>query len=918
MRNVTSIKTLVCGIGLLISSIGGICQTKISGRVIDDRTATALPGASVSISDKLVGTITDEEGNFSFSTNLSLPLSIAVSALGYERVVIPAGTGITIRMTATNSVLQEYVVTASRVEERLLQTPVTVEKADLSTLRATSSVGVYEHVQNLKGVEMITIGITNKQVNARGFTLPGNSRFLQLVDGVDNQAPGISMSVGNLFTASEADIESIEVIPGAASALYGPIAFNGVLLIKTKDPFISQGLSAQIKSGINHVDEAYGSVKPFNEFALRYAKVLGRFAFKVNGAVLRGEEWYAVDYTDVDVATPESSRGINNPARNGLNLYGDEVVRDLPGIGRVSRTPYKDMDLMNNGIYSFKFSTALHYRITNNLEAIYQYNFGQGRAVNTGSARFLLDNFQLQQHRVEVKGKQFLFRSYWSGERSGDTYNLRKLAQDMNLTWVQDLSGLQVAPENATDTWFMRYAEAFNGKVSGLAANSHSTARAFADQGRLMPGQREFEQEKDRLTHTYGAKGAGIFTRSSIFHAESQYDFSSHLPGFQLLAGGNFRRYSMFSKGTLFDDLAGKIHIDEFGAYVQAARSILDQKLRISSSLRLDKNENFDAHLTPRLSAVLQISSGHFLRASFQTGFRNPVPVDQFIKFNNGSLTVLGGVPANSRGMSVFENSFTYGSVLNFNKEVSTYLQQGQSQSQAIANASGYLQHSTADYIKPELARTYEVGYRALIGKYLSLDLNYYHSDYTDFIITARLVRPSSPVVLENGEINLQAANEAYSGNAQSFIVSTNAPDKVFTQGSTLGLNYEHHGYNIFVSEAWNNLDYRNANRSNIPAFNTPEYRTTISLRKKDIIKRFGLSVSWRWQSKFQWYGTFNDMRPGSIPAYHLTDIAIFHELPARNLLFKIGGDNVFNKHVSQAYGSPAIGGIYYVSVCFN
>ncbi|MBL7858145.1 MAG: carboxypeptidase-like regulatory domain-containing protein [Cyclobacteriaceae bacterium] len=909
---------------VLYTVLGGVfasyAQSVVAGKVISETSNQPLVGAAVYISGTMVGSVTDKDGNFALHTSISFPVQLTISNLGFQRktVSVESSTPVIIVLSESTSVLDEFVVSASRVEEHILESPVTIEKADLTAIKNTPSIGFYEGLQNLKGVDMVTIGLTNKQINSRGFTSTGNARFLQLIDGVDNQTPGLNMSVGNLFGSSELDVESVEIIPGSASALYGPIAFNGVLLMKTKDPFLYQGLSAQVKTGANHVNDSYTSIKPLYDVSVRYAKAFGKLAFKFNGSMLRAEDWYAVNYEDIDAQTSPEMRGENNPARNGLNLYGDEVSRNLPGIGRVSRTAYTDTDLMDNDVYSLKLNGSIHYRLQDNLELTYQYNLGRGTAVNTGSSRFSLNNYTLQQHKAEIKGRQYFIRTYWTGEKSNDTYNARKLGQDINLTWVRDLSGNLVTPDKATDTWFTRYAAAYNGSVSGIEAGNHGVARNFADQGRYLPGSPEFNGQKERLQHILGPVGAGIFTESGFFHTEGQYDLSTLLKVIDLQIGGNFRRYKLNSNGTLFDDKEGKIHINEYGGFVQASKKLWQERLKLTASLRIDKNENFNSQLTPRASAVIRIFANHFLRASYQSGFRNPVPVDQFIKLNNGSLTVLGGVPANSKGMNVFENSYTFSSTLDFNNSVTASMQTGQSYEDARDQALPLLQKSTADYIKPELAHTFEIGYRAIIANNLAIDANYYHSTYTDFIIGARLVRPSNPVLTSNGSVNADAADEIYYRTAQSFVAYTNAADKVSTQGATIGIGYNLLGYNISVSEIWNSLDLKDANPANIPAFNTPEWKTIVTLQKRKLIKNTGFSAAWRWQQAFDWYGSFNDMRPGRIPAYAIADLAITHEIPSKKVMVKIGGDNIFNNRVYQTYGGPTIGAIYYVSVTLN
>ena len=136
-------------------------------------------------------------------------------------------------------------------------------------------------------------------------------------------------------------------------------------MMHTKSPFQYQGLTVQAKAGVNHIGESDVNPKGLGDFAVRYAKAFNnRFAFKVNASYLAGTDWYANNYTDVSTQTPPDKRGPNNPGRDALNIYGDEVSQTLPGIGLVSRTGYEEKDLMNYNVYSLKLNGALHYRIT--------------------------------------------------------------------------------------------------------------------------------------------------------------------------------------------------------------------------------------------------------------------------------------------------------------------------------------------------------------------------------------------------------------------------------------------------------------------------------------------------------------------------------------------------------------------------
>ncbi len=912
----------------LFASVNLIAQdVKITGTVTTADGGTPLGSASIKVKDKVTGTTTNSSGVFSLTFKGRLPITLIITAVGYETKeveVTTASENISAVLSTKSIMLDEVVSSAARVNESILRSPVSVEKMSLKAIKENPSFTFYDGLQSLKGMEAVTSSITYKQVNTRGFNTTGNSRFLQLVDGVDNQTPGLNFSVGNLFGASDMDIESAEVIPGAASALYGPVAFNGLLSVKTKDPFTYQGLSIQVKTGLNHLGEDFEDPKSINDFALRYAKSFNdRFAFKINASYLKGTDWYANDFTDVSGITADAQKGPNNPTRDALNIYGDEVTKNLEGtIGVVSRTGYEEKDLMNYGVYSLKLNGALHYRVNNDIEAIYQYNFGRGTASYTGSSRFDLNNFVLQTHRVELKGSKFFLRSYVVSENSHDSYNTRSLAQFINRDWVKDLNGNTVAPNQADATWFARYKAAFLGSANGVTPNSHAAARTFADQGRFLPGTDAFEKAKDVSIHNYGLSGAGVFSNSRFYHTDGQYDFSSAVKVVELLAGGSFRNYKMFTNGSLFDDKENKIGIKEYGAFVQASKKLLDDKLKLSASIRYDKNENFDGSFTPRFSGVYTLAKSHNFRASYQTGFRNPTPVDQFIKLNVGPITILGGAPANSAGMNVYENSFTAASAGAFFPAVGAAIGGGMSPQQAIAANKDLLVKSNVAYIKPEQQKAFEVGYKGLINDRVLVDLNYYHSSYTDFLLSTVVMRPANPVLGTDGKVNPAAAADIFAQQPQTvsvFQLYTNATDEVSAQGFSSGITYLlDKGYVIGGNATLSDFNIGKANINNIAQFNTPKYSTNVTFGNANAVKDFGFNLAWHWQSAFKWYGTFNGLRPGTIDAYSLVDAQINKKLPRYNTTIKLGGSNIFNKRIMQSYGSPRIGAIYYVALVFE
>ena len=897
--------------------------TSVTGTIIDSKTNEPIAGATIAVKGKMIGTTSGAAGKFTLTTSIQPQFIIVILSIGFQKQEIEitsANQSVTISLVQQSQLLDEMVVSASRVEENVLQSPVSIEKMDSKAMRETPSINFYEGLQNIKSVEMVTSGLTFKQINTRGFNSTGNQRFLQLVDGVDNQTPGLNFAPGNLFGSSDLDMESAELIPGSASALYGPVAFNGVLMMRTKNPFEYQGLSAQIKSGMNHFNEKYASPTPLYDMAIRYAKAVNnRFAFKINASYFSGLDWYATNYTDVAAGTPPAQRGDNNPGRDALNIYGDEIVRNLSGIGNVSRTGYEERDLMNYNSYSLKLNGALHYKVSSNMELIYQYNYNQGRAAYTGSNRFQLNNFIFEQHRLEARGSNYFVRAYANLESTGQSYNARSLGQLINRTWVQDLSGNVVSASQADNMWFTRYADAYNGSISGVTAADNNAARAFADQGRFLPGTADFEAQKNRLIATTGLNGAGIISKSKLYHVEGQYDFSRQVKVIDLLAGGNFRMYDMNTMGTLLDDATHPITIKEGGAFVQASKRLLQDKLKLMGSIRFDKNQNFNGRFTPRVAAIYTVGANHYFRTSFQTGFRNPTPTDQYIKLNAGVITILGGVPDNSKGMNVYENSFTSTSLGPFFGAFQAAVAGGATPSDAINQTKDLLVKSNVPYIKPERVQTFEVGYKGLFAEKLLVDVNYYFSSYNDFILNRVVMQPQSPVLGSDGKINPAAANDLLNGNTHLYQLYTNAGDRVTSQGATVGLTYLlPKNYSLGANATWADFNLLNANPNDIPAFNTPKYRTTLTFGNSHVTKQIGFNVAWRWQDAFDWTSSFNQLMPGRINAYSMIDAQLSYKLASVKSVVKLGANNLLNNQVYQAYGSPSIGAIYYLSITFD
>ncbi len=358
----------------------------------------------------------------------------------------------------------------------------------------------------------------------------------------------------------------------------------------------------------------------------------------------------------------------------------------------------------------------------------------------------------------------------------------------------------------------------------------------------------------------------------------------------------------------------------EYGAFVQASKTLLANRLKLTLSGRYDKNQNFAGNFTPRASAVFSTGDAHHFRASYQTGFRNPTVPDQFIKLNVGPIIILGGAPANSAGLNVYENSFTAASVGAFGAAFGQAVGAGTPFPQAVAANKDKLIKSAVAYIRPEQSQAFELGYKGLLTARLLLDLSYYHGQYRNFLINQVVIQPNSPVLLADGSINPAAAADLLTAtNRQAFQLYTNAADRVSTNGASAGLTATlNRGYRLNANATWAQFNIMDANPNNIPAFNTPRFKTNVLLSNDRLTNRLGFGVAWHWQEAFDWYGTFTENRSGRIVAYSLLDAQVSYRVPVLKTTLKLGASNLANNYVVQAYGSPAVGGLYYLTLTFD
>lgn len=923
----------------------------ISGIVKNSLSNEAVPAASIMIKGTQIGTTSNDEGRFSLTTSQNFPITIVISSIGYttqEITLQSAKTAIEISLEPTYALGQEIVVAASRVPERLLESPVTIERINSAAIVNTPAPSYYDMLANLKGVDVVTSSLTFKTVSTRGFNSSGNIRFNQLVDGMDNQAPGLNFPVGSVIGITELDVDNMELLSGASSALYGPGGMTGSLLITSKDPFKYPGLSFQIKQGMNHVDRSQRSLAPYYDWSVRWAQKLSdKFAFKITSQLLQAKDWIATDETNYNRLAGLAGRKIpgnrnTDPAYDGINVYGDETVIDVrpfmqgalagdPTLApivtpflstpqMVSRTGYKEKEMLEPDALNFKITGGLYYMLSSSTELSAIAYWGTGNTVYTGSDRYDLKALKMAQYKIEAKSTNWFLRAYTTQEDAGESFNATITTRIFNESWKPSYN-----PASPETSWYPQYTQAFltgagtvyqtayinalgSGQTPDQAAitatnamlssgiDLSNSARSFADIGRPTPGSSTFNHLFDSVRMKPISEGGGLFLdKTDLYMVEGQYNFTDLLKigndgnYLEVLVGGNYKRYVLNSEGTLFADTAGHINIDEWGGYLQLSQKFFKDVLKLTASGRFDKNENFKGKFTPRVSAVVQVAKNHNIRLSFQTAYRFPTTQNQWINLEVGGGTrLIGGLPELRKHYHFDTNPvYTFESFSEF----------------AATGDPTVLQVKQFDEFKPESSTSYEIGYKGLIANKMLIDLYGYYSELKDFIGNTIVMQSST------GDI-------AGLATPLSYLISVNSKGKVKTRGAGISIQYLLPGnFNV-------NGNFYYDEMTDVPTdlqagFNTPKYRTNIGFGNTGFLykKRIGFNFIMKWQDAFFYESAFGN---GAVSAFFTLDGQISYKFPKNNCIVKIGGANLLNKYYQTAFGNPQVGGLYYVSFGYN
>ena len=819
------------------------------------------------------------------------------------------------------SLLNDVVVTASRITESILQSPVTIEKVNAAYFKISAAPSFFDALENVKGVQLITPSLGFKVISTRGFANTTNVRFAQLIDGMDIQAPHLGAPIANALGPNDLDIESVEILPGNASALYGMNTINGLANFITKDPFANQGVSIQQKTGVNHVNDPNIGAAIFTETSLRIAHAFSnKFAFKLNGSFIKGNDWIADNHTDLntDANATIGLFGINNPATDPVNSYGNESSnrRTLSLAGKnyvVARTGYYEKQVADYNLQNIKVDFAVVYKINKSLALTYTYKFALLNNIYQRSNRFRLENYKVQQQGITLKSNSITAHAYWNSENTGNSYNLRSMAENMDKSFKGD------------DNWFNDYKNRFNSSLSTGTALPVAVqqARSFADSGRFEPGTKLWNNTFNKLKNINNwDSGAALRVRANLVNIDAQINLTDELFSYlkksarvELLAGFDYRTYIVVPDGNYFINPSQGHQYDNLvytktGGFFAATKQLFSKKIKLGATLRADKNDYYPITFNPRFSAVYSPSLSSNFRVSYQSGYRFPSLFEGFSNVNSGGVKRVGGLRVMSNG--VFENSWLKSSIDAFkaavNKDVNTA---GISKNDAIIKNQSLLKENNYTYLVPEHLNSFEIGYKGLFLKTkLFIDVDFYFNNYHSFIAqveasVAKTIRPDSiPFYLNDNKLQ------------DRYRLWTNSKTSVYNYGGSLGVKYSlPAGYSILANVSYAKLDKKTGNDGLEDGFNTPKWISNLTVSNDHIIKSFGAAITYKWQSSYYWQSFLVN---GTVPAFGNFDVQLNYQFKKPGTSIKFGATNILNQYYYSFLGGPYIGGFYYSTVTYS
>ncbi len=876
-------------------------QGVISGRVIDAEVGEPLAGAIVELvtgTGRVVATATTgANGTFQISQAPSGTYSLLVSTLGYEtyrmervssqQEAVNVGD---IPLVSRAFKLNPIVVTASRAQEKSLESPASVYTIPSDEIQERQASTPVEHVRGVPGVDVATTGLQQNNVVARGFNNVFSGALFVLTDNRWASVPSLRLNAYNLIPVTNQDIDRIEMVLGPGSALYGPNVDKGVMHIITRSPLDHQETVVSVAGG-SRAGNNVGNAQNVWQGSLRHSGLFSdNVGYKISAMYFEGTDWKYVDPVEQTNRASAIQAGLPN-----ADLIG---ARDF-NASRLTADARIDFRLDDQSTLIFSGG------MTNLISSIEMTGIGSAQA----------DGWTYSYVQSRFRSGDLFAQVYANFSDAGDSYTLRdaNLVNDNSLLFAGQLQHATNFGERQRFIYgadFIRTIPRTNGSIHGRNENDDNIAEA----GGYVQSETELSPMFDlvlagRLDYHDRVDDIVISPRAAIvFKPTPEQNFRvTYNRAFSQPTSINFS-LDLQSSPTLgpFPDFG----VRALGVPAQTGltfRRDCNGGLCMRSPFAADPSAFLPLDVTPYWQnaidglATILVAQGSSLDPALEAFMRSLNPA--------GVGTVMRMFDAQALG---------FGSILS-------------------EDAAAF----DVEPMKPSITNTFEVGYKGLIGDRLLLGVDAYYQQIEDFIGPLRFETPNAfmnpqglaaflegPLLaagvppaqvpqligaLANVPLGTVTWEQTPSSNPTDLFVTYRNFGDVDLWGADLGLtllltdelsftgSYSYVSDNFFAG-----LGSAKVDSIGDIALNAPRNKGTLAGHYRN--QRLGVAIELR--------GRYIDSYPvnsgvfvGRVPSFTLVDANINYTLPiATATQVSLTVNNIFDDEHQEMVGAPFVG----------
>jgi len=717
LQNFVAAVTVFCFLSITTAAnaatVSGQVTSQVNGTGLGQATVTAL---AVEGETEAISARADDNGNYSISGLSAGDYLLTVTYVGFSSQTFTVTVGdseLTHNFVLTPSIinLQKISVTASRAEEKLVDAPAAVHVVSEEDIASHTALTPTDHVRGLPAVDVVSTGLNQSNVVVRGFNNIFSGALLVMVDNRIARVPSLRFNAYQFIPTTDEDIQSIEVVSGPGSALYGPNAASGVLHIITKSPFSHQGTTVSLGGGEREL--FIGS--------FRHASSLSeKVAFKISGQYYQGLDW-KLHFDEKDAFEPDSIR-LSRPGPTGPSFEGSTIanerdydIKKLSGDGRIDFLLGDNTSL----IFNSGFNRSSNIELT---------GLGAGQAID----------WTYWYGQARLKYKDLFVQTFVNASDAGDTYLLRsgqlivdrskllagqvqhryKPSDRMSLTYGLDV--LLTRPETEATINGRNEDDDNTDEIGIYAQTDYKLSEKFKFVGALR-----FD-DHSRLEDQLWSPRAGL-----VFQPNSNHS----------LRGTYNRAFSTPDNNTLFLDILQLQ--DPFGVGID---------IRVQGVPSTGFHWNFDTTTgNPRFRSTFAPRDPRGLDSADFIDFNDPIFTNVMWGVGRGAtISGITGVIADSATRAAMDtalNNVVPATVSGVNNTLMTF-------NPDIENFEPSTNADIADIgrMRPTITETFELGYKGIINDRIQFSADFYRTKKFDFI---------GPLTIETPNVFLDPATLA-------------------------------------------------------------------------------------------------------------------------------------------------------------